>query len=202
LNSGGPVTDWGAHHNDIVRWGIGQDGPVDVEAKVVTGPIPGGYTTPSEFEATLHWANDVKQVMKTTTDETWGGGIINENGQRNGVKFIGSDGWIWVNRDEITASDKEILHAHLPDNAVRLEVSHNHMGNFFNCVRTRKDPISNIEGGHRSASVGHLIVIALRSGRKFQWDPANEIFVGDGAEIGNAQLAREMRKPYDYSFIA
>ena len=200
--AGGPVTDWGAHHNDIVRWGIGQDGPVDVEAKVVTGPIPGGYTTPSEFEATLHWANDVKQVMKTTTDETWGGGIINENGQRNGVKFIGSDGWIWVNRDEITASDKEILHAHLPDNAVRLEVSHNHMGNFFNCVRTRKDPISNIEGGHRSASVGHLIVIALRSGRKFQWDPANEIFVGDGAEIGNAQLAREMRKPYDYSFIA
>ena len=35
--AGGPVTDWGAHHNDIARWGIGQDGPLDVEAKVVTG---------------------------------------------------------------------------------------------------------------------------------------------------------------------
>ena len=75
------------------------------------------------------------------------------------------------------------------------------MGNFFDCVRSRKDPISNIEGGHRSASVGHLIVIALRSGRKFQWDPEKEIFTGDGAAEGNAQLAREMRKPYDYSFI-
>ena len=50
--AGGPVTDWGAHHNDIARWGIGQDGPLDVEAKVVTAPIPGGYTTPSSRRCT------------------------------------------------------------------------------------------------------------------------------------------------------
>ncbi len=200
--SGGPVTDWGAHHNDIARWAIGQDGPVDVEAKVVTAPIAGGYDAPSEFEATLHWAGGIEQVVKTTLDDTWFGGIVNEKGQRNGVKFIGTEGWIWVNRDEISASSKELLKAPLPDNAVRLEVSHNHMKNFFDAVCSRKDPISSIEGGHRSASVGHLIVIGLRSGRKLQWDPAKEIFVGDGAEIGNAQVAREMRKPYDYSFIA
>ena len=75
------------------------------------------------------------------------------------------------------------------------------MGNFFNSVRSRKDPICSVESGHRSASVGHLIVIALRSGRKFQWDPEAEIFTGDGSKEGNAQLAREMRKPYDYSFV-
>ncbi len=200
--SGGPVTDWGAHHNDIARWAIGMNGPVDVEAKVVTGPIPGGYTTPSEFTATLNWSNGIKQVVKTTTDDGWGGWVINENGQRNGVKFIGTDGWIWVNRDEISASSKELLRAPLPSNAVRLEVSHNHMKNFFEAVRSRKDPISPIEEGHRSAVIGHLIVIGLRSGRKFQWDPDKEIFVDDSAEIGNAQLAREMRKPYDYSFVA
>ena len=200
--SGGPVTDWGAHHNDIARWAIGLDGPVDVEAKVVTSPIIGGYNTPSEFEATLNWANGVKQIVKTTTDDGWGGWVINENGQRNGVKFEGTEGWIWVNRDELTASSKELLRAPLPANAVRLEVSHNHMGNFFDSVRSRKDPISSIESGHRSASVGHLIVIALRSGRKFQWDPKKEIFTGDGAKVGNAQLAREMRKPYDYTFVS
>ena len=75
------------------------------------------------------------------------------------------------------------------------------MGNFFNSVRSRKDPIRSVESGHRSASVGHLIVIALRSGRKFQWNPKKEIFTGDGAKEGNAQLAREMRQPYDYSFV-
>ena len=53
---GGPVTDWGAHHNDIARWAIGLDGPVASRRKALTEPIPGGYTTPSEFEATLTWA--------------------------------------------------------------------------------------------------------------------------------------------------
>jgi hypothetical protein len=90
----------------------------------------------------------------------------------------------------------------LPENAVRLEVSKNHMGNFFDAVRSRRDPIANVENGHRSAVIGHLIIIALRSGLKLQWDPAKEIFTGDGADIANKQLAREMRKPYDYSFVS
>ncbi len=199
--SGGPVTDWGAHHNDIARWGIGQDGPESVEARVVTGPIPGGYETPSEFEAILTWAGGVRQVVKTTLDDTPFGGIVNEKGQRNGVKFQGTDGWIWVNRGDLAASDDKILYTPLPDNAVKLEVSGDHMGNFFKCVRSRKDPIAKVENGHRSAVVGHLIVIALRQGRKFQWDAEKELFVGEGAEEGNAHVAREMRKPYDYSFI-
>ena len=199
--SGGPVTDWGAHHNDIARWAIGQEGPVEVEARVVTRPIPGGFTTPSEFEANLIWANGVKQVVKTTLDDSPFGAIINKDGQRNGVKFEGTDGWIWVNRSDLAASDENIISTPLPDSAVRLDVSNDHMGNFFDCVRSRKDPISKVEVGHRSACVGHLIVIALRSGRKLQWDPATEFFVGDGAKEANAQVAREMRKPYDYGFV-
>jgi predicted dehydrogenase len=199
--AGGPVTDWGAHHNDIARWAIGQDGPEDVEAKVVTAPIPGGYTTPSEYEATLHWANGVTQIVKTTLDDTPFGGIVNQNGQRNGIRFEGADGWIWVNRDGFSSSDEDIATKPLPANAVRLASSGNHMKNFFDCMRSRKDPVSAVETGHRSASVGHLIIIALRAGRKFQWDPVKETFTGDGAAEGNACLAREMRKPYDVSFL-
>jgi len=200
--AGGPVTDWGAHHNDIVCWAMGLDGPISVEARVITPPVPGGYTTPSEFEATLHWANGVKHVVKTTTDDKWNGEIINENGQRNGIKFIGTDGWIWVNRDELNASNKQLLLAPLPDNAVKLAVSRNHMGNFFDCVRSRRDPIANVETGHRSASVSHLIIIALRTGLKLQWNPEKEIFTGANAAEGNKLIVHEMRKPYDYSFIA
>jgi len=198
--SGGPVTDWGAHHNDIARWAIGHDGPSAIEARVITPPIPNGYTTPAEFEATLSWANGVTQIVKTTPDDNPFGGIIKKDGQRNGVKFTGTDGWIWVNRGDLSASKEEIIETPLPDNAVRLEGSNDHMGNFFECVRTRKNPIAPVEAGHRSASVGHLIVIALRLGRKFQWDAARELFIGDGAKEANAHLAREMRQPYDYAF--
>jgi predicted dehydrogenase len=198
--AGGPVTDWGAHHNDIARWGIGQDGPISVEASVITGPISGGYTTPSEFSATLTWANDIRQMVKTTLDDTPFGGVVKPDGQRNGVKFIGTDGWIWVNRDEITASKKELLTTPLPNDAVRLEVSHNHMDNFFSCVRSRKDPIASVENGHRSAVIGHLIGIALRSGQKYGWDPKQEMFTGPNAQEGDTHIAREMRQPYNYNF--
>ena len=200
--AGGPVTDWGAHHNDIVRWAIGLDAPVAIEARVVTPPLPNGFTTPSEFAATLTWANGVVQSVKTTVDDSWGGAIINPNGQRNGIKFIGTEGWIWVNRNEITASDKHLLLAPLPENGVKLEVSNNHMGNFFDCVRSRKDPISCVETGHRSACIGHLIIIALRTGLKLQWDAEKEIFTGDNATEANKHLGREMRKPYDFSFAS
>jgi hypothetical protein len=90
----------------------------------------------------------------------------------------------------------------LAADASRLEISNDHMSNFFGCVRSRKHPVAPVEVGHRSATVGHLIVIALRSGRKFQWDVAREQFVGNGATKGNAQLAREMRPPYDYTFAS
>jgi len=200
--SGGPVTDWGAHHNDIARWAIGLDGPTEIEGRALTQTIPGGYTTPSEFEATLTWANGVKQIVKTTLDDTPYGGVIKKDGQRNGLKFEGTDGWIWVNRADLNASKDDIIETPLPDNATRLEVSDDHMGNFFDCVRTRKNPIAPVEAGHRSASVGHLIVIALRTGKKYRWDPVKEEFVGENAKEGNTHLARPMRKPYDYSFVS
>ncbi len=198
--AGGPVTDWGAHHNDIARWGIGLDGPVGVEARVITPPLPNGYTTPGEFEATLLWANGVKQSVHTTTADSPYGSIVDASGQRNGIKFIGADGWIWVNRDGISASDKELLHAPLPANAVKLEVSKDHIRNFFDCVRSRQDPVARVETGHRSACIGHLIIIALRTGLKLHWNPEQEIFTGDSANEANQHLARQMRKPYDYDF--
>jgi predicted dehydrogenase len=199
--AGGPVTDWGAHHNDIARWAIGQDGPVSVEAKATVGPIEGGFNTCKEFEATLMWSGGIKQIVKTTVDDSPFGGVINKDGQRNGIRFTGTDGWIWVNRGDLQASKAELYEAPLPDNAVKLEVSPNHMQNFFDCVKSRKDPIAHVEQGHRSANVGHLIIIAMHQGKKLTWDPNKEVFTGDEAKEANKHLAREMRKPYDYTFI-
>ena len=58
-----------------------------------------------------------------------------------------------------------------------------------------------MEDGHLSAAIGHLIIVALRTGSKLRWDPAKEAFLGEGAKEASGYLAREMRKPYDYSFI-
>ena len=71
-----------------------------------------------------------------------------------------------------------MLDTPLTDPAVKLEVSDDHMANFFEAVRSRKDPICPVEGGHQSAIVGHLIVVALRTGKTLHWDAAKEQFVG------------------------
>jgi predicted dehydrogenase len=200
--SGGTMTDWGAHHNDIALWAVGLPGPVEVEAKPLTEPIPGGYTAFSEYDVKFTYSNGVVENVRTTKADNIFGGVEDPQGQRNGIRFEGSDGWIWVNRGNLKASDPELVKTPLPESAERVYVSNDHMGNFFDCIRSRKAPICDVETGHRSACISHLGAIALLVRRKLHWDPVRELFVGENAAAGNAHVAREMRKPYDYSFVS
>lgn len=194
------MTDWGAHHNDIAYWAIGLLAPRDVESTRLAEPISGGYTAYSEYEVRYTYANGVKLNIHTTTDDSIYGDFINPKGQHNGIRFEGTDGWIWVNRQQISASSPELLKAPLPENAERLYVSNDHWQNFFDCVSSRKLPICDVETGHRSATMCHLGAISLRTGKKLTWDSEQEKFVGENAAEANTYLVREMRKPYDYSF--
>jgi predicted dehydrogenase len=205
--SGGKMTDWGAHHNDIAQWGLGMDGngPIAVEAEGKAPPKTNNqYNCHPEFKVTYTYANGAKVVCSHTqlpdapdpkqTKITRKDGREKAVGHDNGILFIGEDGkWIFVNREIITASDKKLLDEPLSDNAQRLEVSNNHMGNFFDCLGTRKRPICDVEIGHRSVTVCHLGVIALRSGTKLNWNPKEERF--EDAEA-NKWLSREMRAPW------
>jgi len=139
--------------------------------------------------------------VRTTTADNIFGGVEDPNGQRNGVRFEGTEGWIWVNRGNLRANDKSLIDSPLPEGAQRLYNSEDHMGNFFDCVHSRKSPIADVEAGHRSASISHLGAIALRTGLPLSWDPAAQKFIGAHHAEANRYLAREMRKPYDYSFV-
>jgi hypothetical protein len=192
------MTDWGAHHNDIVLWGLGVDrsGPVAIEGRPRVEMIPGGFTAASLYEVKYTYANGVVHQCQSTTANAWNGAVVDKDGQQHGIKFVGSDGWIWVTRGQIMASDPALLTEPLGSNAERLTVSDNHMQNFFDSVRTREAPICEAEIGHRSASVCHLGVIAMRLGRSLKWDPAAETFPGD--EEARRWLSREPRKPWSY----
>ena len=197
----GTITDWGAHHNDIVLWATGYDrsGPVAVEGKALVEMIPGGFTTPSEFEIQYTYANGVTHACRTTTADAWNGSVIDPKGQRHGIKFEGEDGWIWVTRGTITANDRNLLKYKFNDKDIRLYFSNDHMGNFLECVKSRKAPICDVEIGHRSATVCHLGSISVRLGRKLRWNPEDESFVGD--DEANRWRSREMREPYSYSAV-
>ncbi|MDX1962117.1 MAG: Gfo/Idh/MocA family oxidoreductase [Pirellulales bacterium] len=202
--SGGTMTDWGAHHNDIAQWANGTErsGPMSAAGKILAEPIKGGFTTIGRYEVEYEYANGVKHTCKSVARENFYGQPTGETpipGERNGVKFTGTDGWIFVTRGFIEASDPDLLKTELPASAERLYTSNNHMGNFVECVRTRKPAICEPEIGHRSVSVCHLGVISLRLGRKVNWNPEQETF-GDDAEA-NAFIHREMRKPWSYDAV-
>jgi len=201
--SGGTMTDWGAHHNDIALWGMGMDhsGPVTVSGKPAVEMVPGGYTAFSEYHIEYTYANGVKHHCISTMDDTGFGAVVRRGAgtYHNGVRFDGTNGWVWVTRGELLASKREILEEPLPADAERLYASNNHKGNFFECIRTRKDPVAPVEVGHRSISVCHLGVMSMRMGRSLNWDPEKQQFVNDAE--ADKWLSREQRKPYSYESI-
>lgn len=168
--SGGMLTDWGAHHNDIAQWALGMDdsGPISVEGTAKSPPMAGNhyYNTFPEFEIRYRYANGVPLVCTNTGE--------------NGIMFEGDAGWIFVSRSRIGASDKKLLDEPLPSTATKLYLSNDHGQNFLDCMRSRQQPICNAEVGHRSATVCHLANISLMlNGRKLEWDPKREMFPKD-----------------------
>ena len=110
------------------------------------------------------------------------------------MRFEGEECWIFVQRGKIEASDKDILKQEIGEDETKLTISTNHMKNFLECMRNRKDPIAPVEVGHRSNTVCVLTHIAMKLGRKLNWDPQAERFVND--DEANGWLDFPHRKPW------
>src|SRR5207249_130611 len=70
-----------------------------------------------------------------------------------------------------------------------------HVRDFLDCMKSRRQPASDLESGHRVATVCHLANVSLRTGRKMRWDAEKEEIVGDAEAAG--MLVRPYRKPWD-----
>ena len=177
----GMITGWGAHMYDIAQWALGVDldsGPVEVKA-TAEFPDRGLFDVHVGYEAQAEYANGVK--------------MISHNGKA-GVKFIGSDGWLWVQRGSFDAPDRNIFREVPGAGEIKLVESKNHMLNFLESMRSRKDPIAPVEAGHRSNSVCVIHHIAMKLGRKLRWDPKAERFLND--DEANSMLDYPHRRPW------
>ena len=177
----GMITGWGSHMTDIAQWGNGSDdtGPVEIAAKAEF-PDRGLFNVHTTFQAEALYVNGVRLIMET--------------GDPPGVRFEGDRGWIFVSRDEITASDTAILRPEPGEKEIRLYQSGNHMKNFLECMRTRKEPVAPVEVGHRSNTICILAHIAMNLGRKLRWDPQAERFLDD--DEANSRLDYPHRDPW------
>ncbi len=181
--SGGQQTNFGAHHLDIAQWALGMDesGPTSIEATGVVFNDKKWFETPEVAKIKYTYANGV--VVNCG---------LGKGAPPQGCTFVGEKGKIYVTRGKIEASDPEILKFAGGD--VKLYVSKSHHGNWLECIKTRQLPICDVAIGHRSATVCHLGNIAVRTGKKFTWDPAKEEIVGDSDAA--KFVSREYRAPW------
>jgi len=194
--SGGKMTDWGAHHVDIAQWAINEF-PIEIESTAKYPEVTNGYNVPIDFTATYRYPSGVVLSVKDTG--------------RNGVLFHGSEGRIFVNRETLAGKpiddlakrpfgrEQYTLYPHdnfdRPPRSGKLEAIVNHMGNFFDCIKSRQQPISDLESQHRSVTTCHLGNLSMRLGRTLKWDPKAEEFPGDVE--ANALLKRAQREGFE-----
>lgn len=180
--SGGQVTNFGAHSLDMAQWGLGRDGSGPVEVEYVDAEfLPEG----SLFNAATHttfrcrYEDGVELTCKTGDPAVY-------------VEFEGEEGRVATGYglDGVQTEPASLAAVEIPAED-QLYVSDDHVGDFLDCVRSRRDPAAPVEVGHRSATVCHLGNIAIRLKANLRWDPAAESFLGN--EEANAMLDRPAR---------
>lgn len=185
---GGQLLDWIGHHCDIAHWGLDFDnnGPSEIEGVGVFPAPDAVWNTCTKYRCELKYPNDITMVI------AGGHGDI-----RSGTKWIGTDGWVWVDRGGFDGSNQEWKdYKSLPDELakVKLQKSDNHQKNFIDCVKSRKPTLTPVQTAHHSAIPGHLSLIAMMVKRKIKWDVKTEKIIGD--EEASKLLTRNYRAPY------
>ena len=199
----GMITGWGQHHFDSAAWGMDTEytGPISINS-MAQFPKSGLWNVHGEFIAVAEYKNGIT--------------MITSGGYPNGIRYEGSEGWIFVTRGDYTASssdpiakskssktldtsDPKILSSIIKENEIHLYKIDNQHGNWLDCIKTRKAPISPIEIGHRACSICLITHISMKLGRKLDWNPETEMFVKD--DEANKMLSRSQRFPYGTSYI-
>ncbi len=182
---GGNLMDWVGHHVDIANWGLALDetGPLEVEASGEFPDVSKVYNAAYKYRVTARYRGGLTMVI--------GGG---QKDIRFGTKWIGDEGWIWVERSGLEAQPQKLLTSRIGPNEIRLPRSPGHYRQFLDCIKTRQTTLTPPDVALRSATPGWLGLIAMTVGRKIRWDPEKEQIAGDpgAAEL----LSRPMRSPW------
>jgi predicted dehydrogenase len=194
----GMITGWGAHHLDSAHWGMDTEytGPVEIWGTAAF-PSRGLWDVHGDFKTEAVYANGITMIVSGEYP--------------NGIKFEGTEGWIFVSRGNETvtasdpvsrlkdsralaASDPKIITSVIGPEEIHLYESKDHHGNWLDCIKTRRQPIAPVEVAHRACSACLLHHIAMKLPRKLHWDPLKERFKND--DEANAMLSRAQRPPY------
>jgi predicted dehydrogenase len=216
--SGGQMTNLGQHSLDIVHWFLDATAPTAVTSAGGRFALKDNGETPDTQDAlfeypgwTATWSQ--RECSRGTAPErglefcgTLGSLKISRNGyiltpdpkvapDEVIPRFGGSHpvgGPATTGQREVPASGTGVVEDRSGDQYDQFK---RHARNFLECVRSRRDPISDLEGAHRVATTCHLANLSLRLGRKLRWDSVRETVLAD--HEAEALLERPYRAPWD-----
>ncbi len=216
--AGGMMTDWGVHLIDIVQWAMNVDAPRAVTAVGAKYAIKDNRETPDTIDAFLEYPT----FICSYSNRVLNGRSPNNRGY--GIEFYGTEGTLFVDRAgyeltpepvdpetppaywkaEMESVQKPLKPWERPRRtragryptltAESSDQNISHIRNFYECLKSRQLPASDIEIGHRSSSACMLANLSLRTGRTVVWDAAKETIAGDAE--ASALLWREPRTPW------
>ena len=164
----GMITNWGAHHVDIALWGMGNlaSSPVDIIGQAEF-PKDGLWDVHGKFRVEYNFNSGVRLICAS------------ENGIKQGIRFEGDKGWVFVRRGLLEADPKKILNSKIRQNEINLYHSNDHHENFIECVKSRNRTAAPVEVGHLANTFCLLGEIAMNVHEELKWDMAREQFIAN-----------------------
>ena len=195
--SGGLATDWGAHMIDVVMWSMGEE-PKGAMA------IGGNYGFPDDIRETPDTQQSVIEFPSYSLvwEHMIGCGVgpwQREHGcefhGENGILVVDRGGWeVYSETDQVKQPQRVFRMMPAPRQASAGDYHAGHVRNFLDCLKSRKDPVAEVEIGHKSVTACHLGNIAARLRRYVAWDAKAERIPGDAE--AQALVGRAYRAPW------
>jgi predicted dehydrogenase len=216
--SGGQMTNLGAHSLDVAYWYLGLKGPLAVSSAGGRFCLEDNGETPDSQDALFEYPGlTISWSHREASAGRLGSGGLEFFGPRGSMAVSRSGFEIVPDRKLVPANAvPQFAGAPPVGGPVRVQESDPpqywtearkdtsgsasqqfklHVRNFLDCVKSRHQPVSDLESAHRVSTACHLANISLRLGRKIRWDPEREEILSDPE--ASQMLVRPYRKPWD-----
>jgi predicted dehydrogenase len=192
--AGGLMTDWGVHLINMMLMGMNRETPKTISSSGGKYVLDDNTETPDSQITTYEFPS---YMLVWEHKSGLGNGL---NGRSWGVEWNGTEGTIILNDsgwEIITEKKRANLDSEKKPGSVDPRPAH--VRNFLDCVKTRKQPVLNLDLAHHVSTVAHLGNVAYRSGEKIHWDATNEKVTGGGEK--NSLIGVEYRAPWKLPYL-